>query len=84
MCAVCVFIRSIGVAPVGLLSSHCLQIQSQVLSIANMNSKPVNRNIADSLEVQSEISEEISLSLLFAWNGILGMMLNCVTTNLCT
>ena len=61
MCAVCVFIRPIGVAPIGLPSSYCLQIQSQVLAIANMNSEPVNRNISDSLEVQSEISDESTI-----------------------
>ena len=48
-------------APNGLPSSHCHQIQSQVLAIANMNSEPVNRNISDSLEVQSEISDESTL-----------------------
>ena len=48
----------------GLLSSHCshcLQIQSQVFAIVNMNSEPVNRYISDSLEVQSEISDESTL-----------------------
>ena len=30
-------------------------------SASNMNRYPVNRNISDSLEVQSKISEEISL-----------------------
>ena len=53
----CIYMSQLG-APLGLPSSHCHQIQSQVLAIANMNSKPVNRNILDSLEVQSEISDE--------------------------
>ena len=57
----CIYTPKIGVAPIGLPSAYCLQIQSQVLAIANMNSEPVNRNISDCLEVQSEISDESTL-----------------------
>ena len=62
VCAyVCLAIHPNWVAPIGLPCSRCLQIQSQLLAITNMNSKPDNRNLSDSFEVQSKISGDLSL-----------------------
>ena len=78
MCAICVFIHPIGVA-IGLTSSHCLQIQSEVLATATTNSEPTNRNFSDSVEVQSEISDERTLCIAVCLEWDLEMKLNCVT-----